>query len=375
MPDRAKQIAKFIGVPLEKGFTHSEEGHLIARGFFTSDKEDVMGDIITKKATEGAVDAYRQWGNIRYMHQPRPVGKVIGIGKADGLKWNEVEFKIVDKQAAYEVEQELLTALSVGILINWNDIEITEEGGFVISAYQLAEISLVDHPANYDATLKGVEATEGLRYLAQEYGFETVARGMASLLNIQLEGSNMSKKVKGTVEGENVEEEEVTSEAETEEVEAEVESEKDLSSEEGSEEEGSEENAETEEVEGSEESQEEVSVEASITEAFTSGFAKLFEVLESQNAKLDLLLASLETSAEDHGSDQSESEGEEQESEEVDLGLEGDESEEESAPVDRDGQIQATDSDLSDGGDEETPEYSKDLEGALFKFFGVEQDV
>ena len=393
MPGKQKQISKFIGIPLAKGFDHDSEGHLVARGFFTSDKVDALGDIITKEATERAVDAYRQWGNIRYMHQPRPVGKVVGIGKADGLKWNEVEFKVVDKDAAYEVEQGLLSAMSVGILVNWDDIELMEEGGFKILDYQLAEISLVDHPANYDATLKGVEATEGLRYLAREYGFEVVAREMASLLNIQMEG-NMPKKVeKDIVEEEVIESEDETIEetqelieddevpAEAEEVEApaeadEVEVEKDLEAEteEAPAEADVEEETEEEETPAPDvEEEEELSIEASITEAFTSGFAKLFEVLEAQNTKLDLLLASLETPAEDHGSDQTEGEDEEPEEEEVERSLD-EEDEEKSAAVDRSGQIAPTDTmDLSDE-DEETP-GREDLKSSLYRFFGVNQEV
>ena len=206
----AQKISKFIGVPLKKEFAHSEEGHLLALGAFTSDNPDEWGDIITRGATERAVEKYRKWGNIRYMHQPKPVGKITRIGKADGLKWNEVEFKVIDRDTAYEVEQGLLTALSVGILVAWDDIELIEEGGFKILDYQLAEISLVDHPANYDAVLKGADAGAGLRLLAKEYGFEIVAREMATLLNMNIEEGNpdMPNEVTEEITEEPIEEEE-----------------------------------------------------------------------------------------------------------------------------------------------------------------------
>ena len=86
---------KVIGVPLSKDFTKQDDGTLLVPGYFTSDNKDEVGDIITRSATERAVPKYRQWGNIRYMHMPRPVGKVTRIGTDDGLEWNEVEIRVI----------------------------------------------------------------------------------------------------------------------------------------------------------------------------------------------------------------------------------------------------------------------------------------
>lgn len=185
-----KTYKKIIGVPLEKDASSGkqEDGSFIVKGKFTSDNPDALGDIITRKATENAIPAYRQWGNIRYMHQPRPVGKVLRIGKEDGLKWNEVEIKVIDPSAVFEVEQGLLTALSVGILIKWEDIEVDEDtGGWKINDYSLAEISLVDHPANYDAKLQ-FSIDDTLRTMAREVGSDNVA---ASLLRLLEQEDNM----------------------------------------------------------------------------------------------------------------------------------------------------------------------------------------
>jgi len=177
-------LTKVIGLPLEKSISRSEGGNVRVVGKFTSDNVDEWGDIITREATEGAVDEYRQWANIRYMHQPRPVGKAIKIGAADGLEWNEVEIEVIDEQAAKEVEAGLLSALSVGIVFGWDDFEQLEEGGWKINAYKLAEISLVDHPANYDAKLdlaatpsKVLEAmhTDGLQVAIKS--FEVLGNG------------------------------------------------------------------------------------------------------------------------------------------------------------------------------------------------------
>ena len=61
----AELMKKVIGVPLQKSLEKDEKGFLKVRGYFTSDAQDEVGDIITKSATERAVPIYRQWGNIR----------------------------------------------------------------------------------------------------------------------------------------------------------------------------------------------------------------------------------------------------------------------------------------------------------------------
>jgi hypothetical protein len=172
---------KIIGVPLQKQLTKNDDGTLLVRGYFTSDNRDEVGDIITRAATERAVPRYRQWGNIRLMHLPRPVAKMVRIGIEDGLEWNEIEIKVIDPEAVFMVEQGLLPALSVGILVNFDDIDFLEDGGWIINEYALAEISLVDHPANYDARLKEIPANQDLRMLAREYGLDVVARSVEAL--------------------------------------------------------------------------------------------------------------------------------------------------------------------------------------------------
>lgn len=227
-----KQVRKVLGVPLQKELTKNKDGTLLVRGYFTSDNKDEVGDIITRKATEVALPKYREWGNIRYMHMPRPVGKVVSIGEEDGLEWNEVEIKVVDPQAVFEVEQGLLVALSVGILINWEDIDFLEDGGWVINAYTLAEISLVDHPANYDARLKELNVDQGLRQMVREYGMDAVAVTMTHLVERELK-----EMPEETISNEEVIEEEkdlevpAEVEAEVEEKAEPVEEEKDLEAE------------------------------------------------------------------------------------------------------------------------------------------------
>lgn len=162
MTDRGKfterqRQTKYFGVPLQRILPDENPDTALVRGFFTSDDRDEEGDIITRGATERAIEKYRRWGNVRYMHLPKPVGKITRIGIDDGLAWNEVEIEVIDPQAIFEVRKGLLTALSVGISLDFDDLEFLEDGGMVISDYTLCELSLVDHPANYDAFLTSIK--------------------------------------------------------------------------------------------------------------------------------------------------------------------------------------------------------------------------
>ena len=186
---------KVFGIPLRKEMQRTPDGALVVRGYFTSDRKDEVGDIITRAATEKAIPRFRQWSNVRYMHLPRPVAKVTRIGVQDGLEWNEVEIKVIDPQTIFEVENGLLTALSVGILVNFDDVDFLEDGGWVINQYTLAEISLVDHPANYDARLKDVSVDQNLRMLAREHGMTALAYSMQALLKREIPMENETEDI------------------------------------------------------------------------------------------------------------------------------------------------------------------------------------
>jgi hypothetical protein len=180
---------KFLGVPLSKAYTKLDDGSLLVRGRFTSDNMDESGDVITKAATMKAVPKYKQWGNIRYMHLPRPVAKVIAIGEEDGLEWNEVEIQVIDPQAVFEVENGLLKALSVGIYFNYKSAKQLPSGGLEINEYALSEISLVDHPANYDASLmiRSKSVDDSVAALVAAYGMEAFAKSAAVIVTKELE--------------------------------------------------------------------------------------------------------------------------------------------------------------------------------------------
>lgn len=175
-----QQIKKHMFGQLNKGVERTDRGTLFVRGLYTSDNVDEVGDVITKAATERALPKYRQWGNVRLQHTEKPVAKVRRIGVEDGLAWNEAEIEVIDPEAIFMVENGLLVALSVGILVSKEDCSFDTKGCMVINDYTLAEISLVDHPANYDARLQPV--SNGLRDLVRQYGMTAVALSMQTLI-------------------------------------------------------------------------------------------------------------------------------------------------------------------------------------------------
>lgn len=201
------KLRKVFHVPLRKGIIDNDDGTITVSGKFTSDQKDEIGDIITRAATERAIPKYRQWGNIRLMHQPIAVGKVLAIGEEDGLEWNEVQIKVVDPGTIRSVRHDLLPALSIGAMIRFEDIDFLEDGGWLINDYELVEISLVDHPANYDAKLDLSLLPEDFRDEARERGFVWAARSHGlPLVRADEEEATVEKSPPCRQEGESVEE-------------------------------------------------------------------------------------------------------------------------------------------------------------------------
>ena len=174
----------------------------VVKSFFTSDNKDEVGDIITKTATEKAIEKYRQWGNIRLMHQPKPVGKILKIGAKDGLQWNECEVKVVDEETQKLIKEGVLSAMSVGIIINEaepiTDEEEDEDGifGFFffgpmkILDYDLVEISYVDHPANYDARITDHPGMVSVQSGQRAFVYKAMpAKDIGNLIPEDLEGT------------------------------------------------------------------------------------------------------------------------------------------------------------------------------------------
>jgi len=140
----------------------------IVSGFATTDALDKQGDVVTQEASMQAFSKFNK--NIREMHQPVAVGKMIDF-KED--KYFDAETKkfysgvyvsaYISKGAQNTWEKVLdgtLSGFSIGGRMNkWDDAydEKSDAQVRIIKDYDLVELSLVDNPANQFASIMSIE--------------------------------------------------------------------------------------------------------------------------------------------------------------------------------------------------------------------------
>jgi hypothetical protein len=160
-------------VRLSMPFSKVDEERRIVSGFATLDNIDKQADIVTAEASIKAFSKFR--GNIREMHQPISVGKMVAF-KED--KYFDPETKkfysgvyvstYISKGAQNTWEKVLdgtLSGFSIGGKMNkWDDAydEDMEKKIRIIKEYDLVELSLVDSPANQFANVLSVEKVDGV---------------------------------------------------------------------------------------------------------------------------------------------------------------------------------------------------------------------
>ena len=141
-------------------------------GFASLDNIDKQDDIVT---AEASVQAFKNFkGNLREMHQPSAVGRMISFKEDRYFDPNSKKFyngvyvsAYVSKGAQNAWEKVLdgtYTGFSIGGNIKvWDDAYNTEldKSIRVIKDYDLYELSLVDSPANQFASIISVEKVNG----------------------------------------------------------------------------------------------------------------------------------------------------------------------------------------------------------------------
>ena len=169
---------------LSMPFSKVDSERRIVSGFATLDNVDKQADIVT---AEASLDAFKRFrGNIREMHQPLAVGKMVNF-KED--KFFDPETKkfysgvyvsaYISKGAQDTWEKVLdgtLSGFSIGGRMNkWDDAYDTKSDSQIriIKEYDLVELSLVDTPANQLANILSVEKVDGVDVLKGE-GVDTV---------------------------------------------------------------------------------------------------------------------------------------------------------------------------------------------------------
>jgi hypothetical protein len=166
-------------VRLSMPFSKVDVERRIVSGFATLDNIDKQADIVTTEASVKAFSKFR--GNIREMHQPTAVGKMISF-KED--KYFDPEAKkfysgvyvstYISKGAQNTWEKVLdgtLSGFSIGGKMNkWDDgyDEKMDSKIRIIKDYDLVELSLVDNPANQFANVLSVEKVDGVEMIKGE---------------------------------------------------------------------------------------------------------------------------------------------------------------------------------------------------------------
>jgi hypothetical protein len=160
-------------VRLSMPLTKVDKEKRIVSGFASLDNLDKQDDIVTTEASMEAFAKFR--GNIREMHQPSAVGKMISFKEE---KYFDPETKKFYKgvfvsayisKGAQDAWEKVLdgtyTGFSIGGRMNkWDDAydEKSDKTIRVIKEYDLIELSLVDSPANQFANIVSVEKVDGV---------------------------------------------------------------------------------------------------------------------------------------------------------------------------------------------------------------------
>jgi outer membrane murein-binding lipoprotein Lpp len=158
---------------LSMPFSKVDKERRTVSGFATLDNVDKQDDIVT---TEASIKAFKKFrGNIREMHQPSAVGKMVSFKEdkyydPDSEKmYNGVVVSAYISKGAQDAWEKVLdgtyTGFSIGGRMNkWDDgyDEKMDKQIRIIKDYDLVELSLVDSPANQFANIVSVEKVDGV---------------------------------------------------------------------------------------------------------------------------------------------------------------------------------------------------------------------
>ena len=144
----------------------------IVSGFATLDNVDRQGDIVT---TESSLQAFKSFrGNLREMHQPSAVGKIVSFKEdryfdpSTKKFYSGVYVSAYVSKGAQDAWEKVLdgtyTGFSIGGNIKtWDDAfnKDLDKNIRIIKEYDLHELSLVDNPANQFANIVSVQKVNG----------------------------------------------------------------------------------------------------------------------------------------------------------------------------------------------------------------------
>ena len=160
-------------VRISMPFSKVDSEKRIVSGFATLDNLDKQNDIVTPEASKSAFSKFR--GNIREMHQPKAIGKMVSFTEDKYFDpetkkfYSGIYVSAYISKGAQDAWEKVLdgtyTGFSIGGKMNkWDDAydEKMDSTVRIIKDYDLTELSLVDSPANQFANILSVQKVDGL---------------------------------------------------------------------------------------------------------------------------------------------------------------------------------------------------------------------
>lgn len=176
---------------LDIPITKVDEENRLVSGFATLDNLDKHGDVIEAEASRRAFNQFESRGNIREMHMPVAVGKMVQFEEKthtetddDGTEhtYNGIYVTARVSRGAQNTWEKVLdrtlSGFSIGAVVKEREDVFKEDGSHyrVIKDYELFELSLVDSPANPLANVVSImkmeDGTETMLGIAVDAAYE-----------------------------------------------------------------------------------------------------------------------------------------------------------------------------------------------------------
>ena len=170
--NKAQWVTDGDNVRLSMPIGKVDKERRVVSGFATLDNVDKQGDVVDTSASLTAFKNFR--GNLREMHQPSAVGKVVSFKEdryfdpSTKKFYSGVYVSAYVSKGAQDAWEKVLDGTYSGFSIGGNikkyDDQIDSNGETpirIIKEYELHELSLVDNPANQFANIFSIEKANG----------------------------------------------------------------------------------------------------------------------------------------------------------------------------------------------------------------------
>jgi hypothetical protein len=185
--EKSHWISNGDQISLSVPFTKVNREKRTVSGFATLDNLDQTGDVVTAEASLKAFENFR--GNIREMHTPLAVGKLVSFKPetyydAHSKKfYNGVYVDVYVSKGAQDTWEKVLdgtlSGFSIGGKITESDNEVNKADGTAvrfIKQYDLVELSIVDSPANELCNILSISKSKD---------GQLVFKGMAASISVE----------------------------------------------------------------------------------------------------------------------------------------------------------------------------------------------